>query len=30
MDIQKGRIPHDDKVFQVDDDWVRRPLTKLI
>ena len=25
MDIQKGRIPHEDKVFQVDDDWVHRP-----
>jgi hypothetical protein len=22
MDVQKGRIPHDEKVFQVDDDWV--------
>jgi hypothetical protein len=22
MDIQKGREPHDERLFQVDDDWV--------
>jgi exosome complex RNA-binding protein Rrp42 (RNase PH superfamily) len=22
MDMAKGRVPHDQKVFQVDDDWV--------
>jgi exosome complex RNA-binding protein Rrp42 (RNase PH superfamily) len=26
MDIQKGRIPHEERVFQVDDDWVLYPV----
>jgi len=32
MDMAKGRVPHDQKVFQVDDDWVPPPTTttKLI
>ena len=27
MDMAKGRVPHDQKVFQVDDDWVPPPTT---
>jgi hypothetical protein len=30
MDNQEGRIPHDEKVFQVDDDWVSCPSALLI
>ena len=22
MDMQQGRMPHEERVFQVDDDWV--------
>jgi len=25
MDMQKGREPHEERVFQVDDDWVIPP-----
>ena len=25
MDMQKGREPHEERVFQVDDDWVIAP-----
>lgn len=23
IDIRRGRLPHEERVFQVDDDWVR-------
>jgi hypothetical protein len=30
LDIQKGGAPHDDKVFQVDDDWVLLPPSVIL